>query len=231
MCTVSYIPSNKGFILTSNRDEKIQRITIPPKTYRFNDSSLIYPKDLEKGGTWICIGNQNKVACLLNGAFENHLKKENYTYSRGAIPILVAKQGLGKNHIPKDQLFNTEPFTLIIIEQEKEIILTEYRWDGLELHKTNKDSSYCHIWSSATLYNAMVREERENWFKTWQNQTPHKTTSNILEFHLTKKGNEDSNDIQINRPNGLKTVSVTQITGSREGFHMHYIDLVKNLNN
>ena len=85
MCTVTYIPKPDGFLLTSSRDEKINRTTLPPRSYTHNHQELIYPKDTKGLGSWIAISHKKRIACLLNGAFENHAKKETYTKSRGLI--------------------------------------------------------------------------------------------------------------------------------------------------
>lgn len=75
MCTVTYIPTKNGFCFTSNRDEKASRETIQPTIYINNGMELIYPKDKVAGGTWVAADGKNRIACLLNGAFEGHKKK------------------------------------------------------------------------------------------------------------------------------------------------------------
>ena len=89
MCTVSFIPLQNGFLLTSNRDEKIYRPTIAPQVYIENDLKLLYPKDEKAGGTWIVAKEDGTTIVLLNGAFVNHQKKEN----RHGQEILVIMNG------------------------------------------------------------------------------------------------------------------------------------------
>jgi len=83
MCTVSFIPLQNGFLLTSNRDEKSYRPTISPQVYTENEMKLLYPKDEKAGGTWIVARNDGTSIILLNGAFINHIKLTNYRKSRG----------------------------------------------------------------------------------------------------------------------------------------------------
>ena len=52
MCIVSFIPTEKGFTLTSNRDEQIDRSCDKPEFHVNNKATLIYPKDSILGGTW-----------------------------------------------------------------------------------------------------------------------------------------------------------------------------------
>jgi uncharacterized protein with NRDE domain len=94
MCTVTFLPlSDNGFVLTSNRDVGYQREKASdPKTYIEDDVSLHYPKDGKGGGTWIGTSRDNRLICLLNGGFENHIQQESYAKSRGLIvkELLVA---------------------------------------------------------------------------------------------------------------------------------------------
>jgi uncharacterized protein with NRDE domain len=83
MCTVTYIPQSQGFIITSSRDEKLQRLTLQPAIYEHFVSEIVYPKDKMAGGTWIAVNMQNHIGCLINGAFENHQKQDHYQKSRG----------------------------------------------------------------------------------------------------------------------------------------------------
>ncbi|MBK6665833.1 MAG: NRDE family protein [Saprospiraceae bacterium] len=70
MCTVSYMPTKSGFILTSSRDESKVRKALPPATYHLHGQDLVFPKDILAGGTWIAASERGQVACLLNGAFD-----------------------------------------------------------------------------------------------------------------------------------------------------------------
>ena len=71
MCTVSFIPvSNEHIILTSNRDERVNRATLPPVAEVVEDTTVFFPKDEEAGGTWFAAGDNGRVCCLLNGAFK-----------------------------------------------------------------------------------------------------------------------------------------------------------------
>ncbi|RZK10489.1 MAG: hypothetical protein EOO43_20220 [Flavobacterium sp.] len=54
MCTVSFIPTASGIIITSNRDEDKNRSAIPPVLEKFGGFEMAYPKDPKSGGTWWC---------------------------------------------------------------------------------------------------------------------------------------------------------------------------------
>ena len=62
MCIVTYFPKSDGFIFSSNRDENHNRPTLEPAFYA-QPSTLMYPKDLDHGGTWFA----RYVRCVFLG--------------------------------------------------------------------------------------------------------------------------------------------------------------------
>ena len=48
--------------------------SLTPKTENFGGVKVLFPKDGEKGGTWIGVSNKKRTLCLLNGAFEILIK-------------------------------------------------------------------------------------------------------------------------------------------------------------
>lgn len=224
MCTVSYVPLENGFLLTSNRDEKIARPTAIPQIYNLNNNHLIFPKDLQSGGTWIALAPKEKrIACLLNGAFENHEKKENYRKSRGQVLI-------ESFNYPNAELFHAfqtfddiEPFTLLILEMTNRFIFNELIWDGHRKYFSKIDIKKPKIWSSATLYDKSVREEREVHFENWLTHNKWKFVEN---FHSKKQGLGSQNDVIMQREAGLQTLSISQIHYNNTAFTFHYSDLI-----
>ena len=90
MCTVTFIATSNGFVISSNRDEKISREkAISPKSYEINSKKVVFPKDQKAGGTWIA-HTEKKVVVLLNGAKEKHQAKSFYRKSRGLIVTEIA---------------------------------------------------------------------------------------------------------------------------------------------
>ena len=82
------MPLNRDqFILTSNRDEWIARPTLSPLTEVIGDTKVMFPKDLEAGGTWIAAGDNGRICCLLNGAYVSHERKSSYAKSRGKLAL------------------------------------------------------------------------------------------------------------------------------------------------
>lgn len=228
MCTVTYLPIKNGFVLTSSRDEKIHRPTLKPKVYKYSDSLLIYPKDKLANGTWIAANNKHQMACLLNGAFENHEKKYNYTKSRGQILLDCFLYKDFSTAIKNIQLKGVEPFTLLLIEYKKELIFRQLVWDEKVTHIKTLPNNIPQIWSSATLYSKQDREVRKKWFSKWIEIHRNSSDLNILNFHTTKHGNTESNDIIMKRENDLQTVSVSQLKVNTLNESFLYHDLLDN---
>lgn len=220
MCTVSYIPTVNGFILTSNRDELLLRSTVLPKEYVINGQTLIFPKDEIAGGSWIAASQKQRFACLLNGAFEKHERKTTYEKSRGQVLLENFSYSTSEDFISKVELKNVEPFTLLLIEN----YFLEFRWDGEKKYIKEVDMSMSHLWQSATLYDKVIQEKRKLWFEKWIALYNNTVDKNILDFHRSKHSEDTENDILMARSNGLKTVSISQIKFAATAFDFRYFD-------
>jgi hypothetical protein len=229
MCTVTYLPRKRGFILTSNRDEDIKRASqvIFPEEMEFDEDVILYPKDPKGGGTWIACDNKGRVACLLNGAFEKHIHEDTYKKSRG----LVVLDSFGYDNIsdfPKQYNFSgIEPFTLVMIDYNRgKSELHEIRWDGKKTHHKKLDHQKPVIWSSSTLYPEAIREEREEWFGEFLNEGKMSAKA-IRNFHQFGGTGDSANDLVMARGTVLSTVSISSIEVGEQGGEFTYHDLLK----
>jgi Transport and Golgi organisation 2 len=225
MCTVTYVPSPTGYFLTSNRDEKNTRAkALAPATYTINNVALIFPKDADKGGTWITLKENGDSLCLLNGAFENFTDTGMYKISRGKIVLQIGATNNLIESFSKINLSDTAPFTLVIVFERK---LFECRWDGIKKHCKQLDNSTAHIWSSATLYDSYQQNKRFAWFEQWQIKNPTPLQKDLFNFHKnTGDGNMEDNLI-MNRNNNYFTVSITGIAVNNEACLMQYEDIIQ----
>lgn len=225
MCTVTYIPKKDNtFILTSNRDEAIGRTTIAPSFYDIDGVKMLFPKDAVAGGTWIGISDKNRMICLLNGGFENHVKVQDYRMSRGVVvKELLKAQNLSQS-IEEFDLQGIEPFTIIAIDWSSNLKATELVWDGYKAHITILGDEP-KIWSSSTLYDAQMKEKRRDWFTAFSKGTNWSAES-LLTFHKEAGEGNSNIDLQIDR-GLLKTVSVTQVEKTVVSCAMAYHDLIK----
>lgn len=223
MCTVTIAPiENNGFVLTSNRDEAPDRLSLVPEVYEIHETRLLFPKDVLSGGTWIGVSDNNRVVCVLNGGFEWHKRKEIYRLSRG----IVAQDFLLHDHVytamNSYNLLDIEPFTMVIVDWNRGLKFFELVWDGVKKHISDLPLEP-KIWSSSTLYNSKMRNERRDWFNTFKERYDLSTES-LMEFH--KKAGENNNDYGVIMDrNHVKTTSITQVEKRADNVQMRYENL------
>ncbi|MFV8362232.1 NRDE family protein [Flavobacterium sp. ZT3P35] len=224
MCTVSFVQSNDTIIITSNRDEKTLRPSaIPPRSYTVNGKNLIFPKDPKAGGTWFVANADGVILVLLNGADEKHEVQFPYRKSRGLIVLEMISSASPKDFWNEIDLESIEPFTLVLFQNNA---LFQLRWNGKEKETVALDVNENHIWSSATLYPAAIREKRASWFHTFMDQNYEISESKMYDFHrYTEEGN-DENGLVINRNNEMKTLSITQAVMKENKVSILHYDLI-----
>ncbi len=207
MCTVSFISVNGTAIITSNRDENVQRKTAyAPAVELLNNKKIIFPKDSKAGGTWFAASDTGVITVLLNGAFVKHMVKPPYRKSRGLVLLDIIGSGNPLSFFQEMSLQDIEPFTLILCQQGT---LHDLRWDGVVKHELLLRYTGNYIWSSATLYNAEVIKHRKNLFERFIESTTTPTVDLIHAFHSNNHRDEENGFI-INRETGMKTFSITQ---------------------
>lgn len=224
MCTVTYIPRQKGdFILTSNRDEQASR---SPKSLTLTEQDgqeLLFPRDTAAGGTWIASSDANRVVCLLNGAFRSHDRRPPYRRSRGLMVLDFFSYGKAEDFFRLYNFQGMEAFTMVIVERGK---LWEFRWDEEKQYLSSLDSEKPHIWSSSTLYNEKAKEKRRTWFEAWIKNSHIFNRENSLYFHRTAGDGDPWNDVIMNREGIVQTVSITSILKSADRIDVMYHELL-----
>jgi hypothetical protein len=224
MCTVSFIPVGNRFFLTSNRDEKrLRKTAAAPKLFKVGPKTLLYPKDADKGGTWIGVNENGDAAVLLNGAENPHTPQPHYTNSRGLVipQLLSADQPL--TAFEQYNTTQTEPFTLVLFTGKK---LYQCRWDGHNKTTIELPATERHIWSSATLYDEATIQKRKGWFERWNAQHPQPAQEEIISFHRQGGDGDAHNDFVMNRSGEMFTVSISSVCMEEKKSSFLYHDLV-----
>jgi hypothetical protein len=209
MCTVSFFPVNNRVFITSNRDEKITRLPAePPLLHKMLGATLLFPKDRNKGGTWICVNGQGDCGVLLNGAKNTHVAQLSYRHSRGLILPQLLSAIDPVESFGKWDADNIEPFTLVLYVRKR---LYECRWDGTMKSINRLPVNRPHLWSSATLYDSSMQEQRKAWFDRWLRENPAPGADDIIGLHRDGGDGDSSVDFKMNRSNELLTVSITSV--------------------
>ncbi len=226
MCTVTYIPLKAGFILTSNRDEHAERLSLTPAYYLVNGKYLLYPKDKQAEGTWIACDPFGNIACLFNGAYSNHRKKENYRKSRGKILLESFSFSSFERFSSEIDLSDIEPFTLIMVSTSPNVKVHELIWDGVKKHLHLLPDDQPLIRSSYTLYSEEAQIKRRNWFQNWLFHHDQTEDAEILEFHNSRHGNDPETDILM-LAGEVQTVSISQVKMNAGKVSFYYLDKIK----
>ncbi len=225
MCTVTYIPTEEGYILTHNRDEKPDRSARTLTTENIGVYTLEYPIDVKAKGTWIFTRSDSFTACLLNGAFVNHNKKNKYRTSRGMIMKSLALSDNPISWLHEIDLHQIEPFTMILIYNNQ---LVELKWDEVHKYIRTLNKNEIHFWNSSTLYDPVITIKRKKLFTDWIAglQPDERTPERITHFHTTGDLGDPENNLVMIRPGGTQTISITQIVVTGQGIMMKYMDLL-----
>lgn len=228
MCTVTYLPYRKGFILTHNRDEAPTRSPQRISREQIGNDTLLFPKDLKAGGAWVAAARSGRTACLLNGAFVKHEHQPPYRRSRGLVLLDFFNWPDPGIFFERYVLEGIEPFTLLYFHPEQ---VVELRWDGQQRHLKHLLPGQAHFWCSSTLYTAAMQERREQVFQQWLQKHPpakaKRLPSSAYHLHRTGSVGDPENDYIMNRQNRVRTVSVTQIVFQHDQYKMHYTDLLE----
>jgi hypothetical protein len=222
MCTVTIIPIGKNdFVLTSNRDEAPDRVSLIPDFHSIDDTKLLFPKD-KMGGTWIGVSEKNRVVCVLNGGFVKHERQASYRKSRG----IVANDFMVSNDIVKTiesyNLEGIEPFTIVIADWNSSLKFYELVWDGKYKHVIELPFE-SRIWSSSTLYNEGMQRERQQWFENFE-AVYDLNADSTLDFHKNTAIENMNYGVIMNR-GFVKTTSITQVEKQGSNVDMRYENL------
>ena len=238
MCTVTFLPTSTGFILTHNRDEAPSRSPHHIERKKTESDVLLFPRDTKAGGAWIATAKSGKTACLLNGAFVKHRHNPPYRRSRGLMLLDFFEWERSDAFFQQYELDGIEPFTLLLMENGS---VTELRWDGTQRHLKNLSGHEPHFWCSATLYPPDMQARREQVFRQWLEHIVHRQPSTlhplpstfyplpstVYRLHLTGSVGDPENDFVMNRGGRVCTVSVTQVVVKNNFSQVRYFDLLE----
>ena len=222
MCTVSFVYSGGKVIVTSNRDEQVERPSLEPRNYTLGNKHVFFPKDPKAGGTWFAVSENADVIVLLNGASEKHDWNPPYRKSRGLIVLELIGADSPMAAWNAIDLDNIEPFTLVLYEKQR---LFQLRWDGFEKESAERDAMRNYIWSSSTLYPQNVREARAQWFERFLYTKPEVNETDMFHFHRYTEDANQENGLVMDR-GFLKTLSITQTVIEQNKVRLVHHDLL-----
>ncbi len=185
MCTVSFIPTSKGFLLGMNRDEqRVRAKALPPDIHECGSLSALYPSE-PSGGTWIGLNETGLTIALINWYSKPQLKAAP-VFSRGAIipRILASNSADSAERLLRElQLDRLNPFRLIMISH-RERTIKEFQSDSITLSKIH------HPW------------ERNHWFSSGFEEP----VVDIIRTQTCAEMIQDSETVSLQAPNILRNL-------------------------
>lgn len=226
MCTLTYIPLGKhNYLFTTNRDEQSDRHANLPVNCLVDDEKVLYPEDKKEKGTWI-LCTATFSMCLLNGAFNKYESNPPYKKSRGKVMLEFLKFNSTLDFILNYNFDGIEPFTIVIIRSNRELMLEELRWDGSNFHYRNLDPQKPAIWASCVLFDDENQNLRRIKFRNWLAGSDFSQQS-VLSFHKYMGVDDLFNTALINSENKVQTLSITQIRKLDNKLVMYYENLLE----
>lgn len=224
MCTLTFIPQQRGSIITANRDENPLRNASGLSSFtNQKGNGYLITREPVYGGTNLAIDLDGPLTTLLNGAFGQHLHGGKYRMSRG-IMVLESLEFDDLFQFSREFDFeNIEPFTLVRFSD----VIQEIRWDGKVITPFTLDPATPHIWASPQLYSGRAIEKRKVWFANFVNRNGSLSPDDIFDFHQLAGDGDVENDLVMNRGNQVRTVSITQVAREVDIQHIRHLNLLE----
>jgi hypothetical protein len=221
MCTISFVPNERGFYVAMNRDEKLTRSTaLPPAIVDLAKRRAIFPREPE-GGTWIAANDAGVCLALINWHTVDREPARSIVSRGQVVRALVAKSSAeeietGLAALPLGRL---RPFRLIaIIPSEKNV--TEWRWNRDRL-STRKRAWERHHWFSSGLDEPKAEVERGRVCDSAQRQRSVGNLSWLRRLHRSHSPKRGPFSICMHRSDAA-TVSYTEVAVSERRATMRY---------
>ena len=222
MCTLTFVPTEDGYVAGMNRDEKLTRArAIPPKRFDFSGGTALFPPE-NSGGTWIGCNNHGNLLALLNWNDVTPPFGGAAIRSRGVlIPELTGGRDLADTHarFVRLDLDGVSPFRLIGAFL-RESLIVEWSWDGLQ--RREFDFAWRkHHWFSSSVSDAVAQQERGRVCGKAEGCSSPEPASWVRNLHQSHDPVPGSFSICVHRKDAA-TVSYTEVRCNGEGISMSY---------
>lgn len=221
MCTVTIIPTRRGYRLGMNRDEKLTRpVGRPPQRITERGHSFIAPSE-PGGGTWIGLNDQGVCLALINW-YAVSRQVAGRAVSRGEI-IPAARFAVDDRSVEailaKLPLKRTNPFRLIGVFPSSHAII-EWRWNLTRLTR-RKHPWHAQQWISSGLDEPAAQRIRSGTFLAACRQKTSGSLEWLRRLHRAHSPAPGPFSICMHRADAA-TVSYTEISVSEHAGTLRY---------
>jgi hypothetical protein len=223
MCTLTFTPTNEGFLAGMNRDEQRARpAALPPEIFNDGDVRATYPREAG-GGTWIACSSRGNLLALLNWySAETHTLGPKIKTRGRIIPKLIhaLDSRSTANRLAGIDLAGMRPFRLVgSFGGEK--VLSEWRWDGKHLDYLRFAWGLMH-WFSSSLSDFSAAHLRGRVCAAAKSVGAAPTREWLQKLHKSHDPEPGPYSICMHRPDAT-TVSYTQVECTPEEISLEYI--------
>ena len=224
MCTLTFVPTEDGYLVGMNRDELLTRSqALPPKIFEKSGMEMVYPRE-PSGGTWTACNSQGNLLALLNwNGGESPCRGEKLKTRGLVIPELVGEPDLPStdSHFRQMSLDGLFPFRLIGVFRAERII-NEWRWDGTAKQKLEFSWARKH-WFSSSLLDSLAEKERGRACEAMAGEPAAGSNSWLRRLHRSHVPGPGPFSVCVHRQDAA-TVSYTEVRCSRTQTSMDYLD-------
>jgi transport and Golgi organization protein 2 len=223
MCTLTFVPTEDGYLVGMNRDELLTRqLALPPKVFERSGIEMVYPRE-PSGGTWIaCNGYGNLLAVLnWNGNEFRNLGEKRKT--RGlVVPKLAGELDslATDSNFRRMNLHGMLPFRLVGLFRSERII-NEWSWDGVARRKLAFSWARKH-WFSSSLSDSLAEKERGRTCETADGEPRAGTNGWLRSLHSSHVPGPGPFSVCVHRQDAA-TVSYTEVRCSGSLISMGYL--------
>ena len=213
MCTVTFLPRQRGYALAMNRDEQRARMAgLPPSKKIIGGRAVLAPSE-PGGGTWIAVNESGATLALINWySVANRVSGE--TISRGQVVQRAAAASAPErvaSALAQLSLERMNPFRLIgIFSDTREI--AEWRWDLKKLVR-RRHRWQAQQWISSGFNESAAQRVRHQTFRRALEQTSAGSLDWLRRLHRSHSPQMGPFSTCMHRADAA-TVSYTEVTVS-----------------
>jgi transport and Golgi organization protein 2 len=219
MCTLSFLPTQSGFRIAMNRDEKRVRIAaLPPERFAFGDRQVLYPRE-PGGGTWLAANDAGLCLALINWHRIAREPLERITSRGQIIPQLIGASSSAQleRNLRAVKLQDLRPFRLIAVVPSEHALL-EFRWN-LRALRVSKQPWRTHHWFSS----GFDERQAESTRRVVCDRVEPRTIKDLRTLHRSHVPRRGPFSICMHRRDA-KSVSYAEVSVTRRSVVMRYAD-------